>query len=302
VPPPKVKPKGKKAAAAAAALQASQAVPSPAAASTAGQTSANPLIAQLNAVAASDPLLAEILRLAATKQANHTQLQALARYIQALQTELDRRQVSDSPSTPADGLSRPASTVPDKPEGVHPSASPLVQGTPQPPTPSSSGPPPPTPSRPLILVEFRESSTERWSLPSSFSATLSKSPTTPTSHDGAAVLSFYLVAPPVPPSKVDVKRKGKSAAALASRSTSESSERAYPVVVRLTGISRTMWEGIQRCTQLSDNDPERTARDEQWARFAEISPPRVYLQFRLKGPVEKVCGVSRGRLGDGPFW
>jgi hypothetical protein len=283
MPPPKAKPKGKKAAAA-AALQVSQAVPSPAVAPTPGP---NPLIAQLNAVAANDPLLAEILRLAATKQANPSQLQALARYIQALQTEMDRRQTSGSPPAQANGSPLPAGLVPNKQDA---SASPPVQGPSHTPTPSTSRPQPAPPSRPLLLVEFRESSTDRWSLPSSFSATLSKPPTTATSHDGAALLSFYLTAPPAPPSTADAKGKKKAAAAAAANTASpaldESGEGAYPVVVRLTDVSRTMWEGIERCIQSTED--ERIKRDEQWARFAKMVPPRVYLQFRLKGAVEKV--------------
>jgi hypothetical protein len=300
-PPKQPKSMGKKAVAA----QAAQALaPRPAT-----STSTDPLIAQLNAVAANDPLLAEILRLAATKQASQAQLQALARYIHALQAEIDRRGASATPPTEAKDAPSSSTTTAPTPSTSLPSTSTAPPSTPQvgnaaspAPAPSTSPQTATSPSRPLLLVEFREASTERWSLPPSFSATLSKPPISSVSHDGEVIISFYLTSPPPAPPPSESKGKGKSSATAAAKanwgspapshsaaSAEPPHEFAYPVVMRLTDVSRNIWEGIERCVSAAESDP-RTKEERD--RFAELVPPRVYLQLRLQGAVEKVTHAS----------
>lgn len=128
------------------------------------------LILRLNAASAADPVLASLLRKAASGGASNIELGGLARYIEGLRREEELQNSTRPVPAPA-----PAPLV-----------SPIASGSAVPDEPDE--PPPPS-----IVVEFRESATERFILPSHAVFTL-----LPVDYPNAAPVTAGVTAPAHP--------------------------------------------------------------------------------------------------------
>lgn len=229
--------------------------PSPAASAANAITPA--LIMRLNSASAADPQLASVLRKAAAGQANNAELSSLARYIEAMRREEEIQNPTPPPLAPVASTSSPTADVV----------------------------PPPPPRPPSIVIEFRESATERFVLPSHFTVTvLPPSASAPAnSTRRSLLLSFFVFPGDREFDKENDKEKGKMkdtgiAAPVAGPSGTGDSKgpeghkgKPVPVSMMLEDCTEATRNAVWRASR-SSRDAEKKQNEEWWKKMVRLAP------------------------------
>ncbi|KAL8290232.1 hypothetical protein RQP46_003171 [Phenoliferia psychrophenolica] len=230
------------------------------------------LILRLNAASAADPVLASLLRKAASGGASNVELGGLARYIEGLRREEELQNPTRPPPPPTPVLPPPAAPV------ASTSATTTVEEPDEPPPPS-------------IVLEFRESPTERFVLPSHtvftllpldypLSAPISPPPSTPaTTGRGrrSVLLSFFVFGG---------SGKGKAKEGTTSVQVQQDDENGggvpIPVDLVVEECTEAVRNALWKCSRSSR--PRENDVEEWYKRMILAVPPRVPIVARERPP------------------